>query len=415
MSQFIYTVAGIWCATSFILTQAMNAEPTQHESRDRVVLTDEGRRVHAACIVIDGHNDLPYEMRNKADSSFDIRDIANPQPEMQTDIERLRTGGLGAQFWAAYVPSEYAKEGGSARYALEQIDLILRMVERYPDTFELALTADDIERIHGEGKIASLIGIEGGQAIEESLGALRMYYELGVRYMTLTHSDSLSWCDSATDEPINGGLSPFGEQVVLEMNRLGMLVDISHVSADAMRHVLRVSKAPIIASHSGAYTIAEHDRNVPDDVLRMVKDNGGVVMVNFFSGYVEPTAAKMMANMFEVNRELHEKYPDKDDYQKAKQAWREANPYPAGTVHDVIDHIDHIVKIAGIDHVGIGSDYDGVSKLPTQLEDVSGYPYVTQALLNRGYSEADIKKIMGGNLLRAKRGAEAVSRDGSVQ
>ena len=392
-----------------------NAEMDMKEVDEHVTLTDEGRRIHAACIVIDGHNDLPYEMRNKAHSSFDERDISQPQPEMQTDIPRLRAGGVGAQFWAAYVPSEYAKSGGSTRYCLEQIDLIRRMTQRYPETFELAFSADDIERIHGEGKIASMIGVEGGQAIEESLGTLRMLYELGARYMTLTHSDSLSWCDSATDKPISGGLSPFGEQVVLEMNQLGMLVDISHISADAMRDVLRVSKAPIIASHSGAYAIAQHDRNVPDDVLKMVKEKNGVVMVVFFSGYVEPTAAKMMADMFEVNRKLHEQYPDEEDYKKARQAWRKANPYPSGTVYDLIDHIDHIVEVAGIDHVGLGSDYDGVSKLPTQLEDVSGYPYITQALLNRGYSEEDIKKITGGNLLRVMREAQQVAEQLSDQ
>ncbi len=386
------------------------AQPTTHD-RDPISLTDEGRRVHATCIVIDGHNDLPYQMRKEAESSFDQLDIAEAQPDLHTDIPRLRTGGLGAQFWSAYVPPSTINDGGAASYTLEQIDLIHRMVKRYPDTFEMALTADDIERIHADGKIASMIGLEGGHGIEESLATLRMFYTLGVRYMTLTHSDSLSWCDSATDDPITGGLSPFGEKVVLEMNRLGMLADISHISPDSMRHVLRVSKAPVIASHSGANTIAEHDRNVPDDVLESIKDNGGVVMVNFFSGYVEPKAAKIMAEMFNVERELHEKYPNEEDYKQAKDAWREANPYPAGTIHDLIDHIDHIVKVAGIDHVGLGSDYDGVSKLPDQLDDVTSYPYITQALLNRGYDEDSVRKVMGGNVLRAMREAERVARD----
>ncbi len=398
----------VWslCSATYV-----NGQATAPDDRSAVVLTDEGRRVHASCIVIDGHNDLPYQMREDAGSSFDQLDIALHQPDLQTDIPRLRTGGLGAQFWSAYVPSERIELGGATRHGLEQVDLIHRMIRRYPETFEMAHTADDIERIHGEGKIASMIGLEGGHAIEESLGTLRMFYTLGVRYMTLTHADSLSWCDSATDEPISGGLSPFGEEVVLEMNRLGMLVDISHISADAMRHVLRVSKAPVIASHSGAYTIAEHDRNVPDDVLESVRDNGGVVMVNFFSGYVESTAAKMMAEMFNVERELHAKYPDEEEYKQAKKAWRKANPYPAGTVHDLVDHIDHIVKLAGVDHVGLGSDYDGVSKLPDQLEDVTSYPTITQALLDRGYDAESVRKIMGGNLLRAMRGAEQVARD----
>lgn len=392
-------------------TTTIQGQTVDPSERAPVVLTEEGRRVHASCIVIDGHNDLPYRVRNRGDSSFDKIDIAKSQPELHTDIERLRAGGMGAQFWSAYVPPEYDKTGGAARYALEQIDLIYRMTKRYPETFEMAYTADDVERIHAEGKIASMIGIEGGQAIENSLGTLRMFYKLGVRYMTLTHSDSLVWCDSATDKPISGGLSDFGDQVVVEMNRLGMLIDISHISADAMRRVLLVSRAPVIASHSGAYEIAQHDRNVPDDVLKSIRNNGGVVMVNFFSGYVEPTAAKMMADMFEVERELHEKYPDEEDYKKARKEWRDANPYPAGTIHDVIDHIDHIVEVAGIDHVGLGSDFDGVSTLPAQLQDVACYPYITQALLDRGYSEEDVRKVMGGNLLRALRGAEKLAKD----
>jgi membrane dipeptidase len=405
-----YVVCGA-CVYSLCLPSQVSGQATAPTDRPDVVMTDRGWEVHASCIVIDGHNDLPYQIRKEAGSSFGDMDIAQPQAELHTDIPRLRKGGLGAQFWAAYVPASTIKDGGAARYTLEQIDLIRRMVERYPDTFEMAFTADDIERIHADGKIASLIGLESGHGIEESLGTLRMFYALGVRYMTLTHSDSLSWCDSATDDPISGGLSPFGEEVVLEMNRLGMLVDLSHVSADAMRHVLRVSKAPVIASHSGAYAIAEHDRNVPDDVLESIRDNGGVVMVNFFSGYVEPEAAKVMGEMFNVERELREKYPDEKEYKVAKDAWRKANPYPSGTIHDLVDHIDHIVKVAGIDHVGLGSDYDGVSRLPSQLDDVSSYPFITQALLDRGYDAESVRKVMGGNVLRAMREAEQVARD----
>lgn len=405
--QFAVCGAFVYSLCLAVEADGQTTQPTA--DRPDVVMTDEGWAVHKTCIVIDGHNDLPYQIRKNANSSFDGYDIAESQPDVHTDIPRLRQGGLGAQFWSAYVPPSTIKDGGGARYSLEQVDLIHRMIDRYPDTFELALTADDVERIHADGKIASMIGLEGGHGIEESLATLRMLYALGVRYMTLTHADSLSWCDSATDDPITGGLSPFGEEVVLEMNRLGMLVDISHISADAMRHVMRVTKAPVIASHSGAYTIAEHDRNVPDDVLESVRDNGGVVMVNFYSGYVEPRAAKIMAEMFDVDRELKEKHPDPEDYKKAKDAWRKANPYPSGTVHDVIDHIDQIVKVAGIDHVGLGSDYDGVGRLPSQLEDVTCYPFITQALLDRGYDADAIRKIMGGNVLRAMREAEEVA------
>ncbi|HKB04889.1 MAG TPA: dipeptidase, partial [Gemmataceae bacterium] len=265
----------------FLLPAPLLADPPR--KRQPVVLTDEARAIHREALVIDGHNDLPDQFREKKDLSFRTIDISRPVKGLHTDIPRLREGGLGAQFWAAYVPVSTRKSGTSVRLCLEQIDVIYRMVQRYPDTFELARSTDDIVRIRKTGKIASLIGIEGGHAIDDSLGVLRMYYDLGVRYMTLTHSESLDWADSATDKPKANGLSPFGEEVVHEMNRLGMLVDISHVSADTMRHVLRVTRAPIIFSHSSAYALAEHPRNVPDDVLKMTAKNNGVVMVNFYS------------------------------------------------------------------------------------------------------------------------------------
>jgi membrane dipeptidase len=380
-----------------------------------VHLTEKGMAIHGRSLVIDGHNDLPDKLRDDPKANFDTLVLAtrpsDEKDKLQTDIRRLREGGLGAQFWSAYVPPELEKEGGAARYCLEQIDLIHRMTARYPDVFEMAYTADDVERIHKSGKIASLIGIEGGQAIENSLGALRSFYTLGARYMTLTHSDTTAWCDSATDAPRHHGLSPFGEEVVREMNRLGMLVDISHVSADAMRAALRVSKAPVIASHSSAFAVAAHPRNVPDDVLEMIKTNGGVVMVNFFSGFSEPQAAKQTQDLFVEMRELKAKYPDPKERAKAREERRKSKPpMPRGTVYTIVDHIDHIVKVAGIDHAGLGSDFDGVGVLPEQLDDVSCYPFITQALLDRGYTEEQIHKINGGNVLRALRGAEAVSR-----
>ncbi len=374
-----------------------------------VHLSAEAMAIHRSAIVVDGHNDLPGKVREMADSSFDDLDISKRQPQLHTDIPRMRQGGVGAQFWSAYVPAETIRTGGATRYALEQIDLIRRMVARYPDDFALAESADDIVRIHRSGKIASLIGVEGGHAIENSLGVLRMFYALGVRYMTLTHSDTLDWADSATDEAKHGGLTAFGEQVVLEMNRLGMLVDISHVSADTMRDVLRVSRAPVIASHSSAYALAEHPRNVPDDVLRLVAKNGGVVMVNFFSGFVDPEAARVTVKLVDAFREMRKQYQDDDEFAKARKRWMEDHPMPTGTVRTVVDHIDHIVRVAGVDHVGLGSDYDGVSVLPEQLEDVSCYPYITQELLNRGYSRADILKVLGGNVIRAFRKAGEVA------
>lgn len=378
--------------------------------RQPVVVTEAALKLHRDLLIFDGHNDLPWSMRNKAGSSFDRADIALPQERFHTDIPRLKAGGLGAVFWSAYVPVESAREGVAAHDVLEQIDLIHRMARRYSDVFELARSAEDVVRIRKSGKIASLIGLEGGHAIENSLGLLRMYYNLGARYMTLTHTDSTEWADAATDAPRHGGLNGFGEDVVRTMNELGMLVDISHVSADTMRGVLRVSRAPVIASHSSAFTIAPHPRNIPDDVLRMIRRNRGVVMVNFYSDYVVPESARSRANLFEVERELAKEYPDPEEYVQALDEWKETHPVQQGTIHDLVDHIDHIVRIAGVDHVGLGSDYDGVPTVPEQLDDVSSYPNITQALLDRGYSEQDIRKIMGENTLRVLREAGKVAR-----
>lgn len=378
-----------------------------------VVMTPKGTELHRSLLVIDGHNDLPWQIRTKADSSFDKMDLRQHQESVQTDIPRLRQGGVGAQFWVVYVPAETEKNGGAAKMALEQFDLIDRMISRYSDVFELARTAADVERIYRQGKIAALIGIEGGHTIENSLDNLSLFYGRGARYMGLTHSETTDWADSATDEPRHGGLSEFGKRVVQEMNRLGMLVDLAHVSADTMRDALRISKAPVIVSHASAHAIAAHPRNVPDDVLRMIAAGGGVVMVTFFPGYAHPQGARAMAGYFEQERALKARYPDPQEFKKAWQSYRKANPIPSGDVGMVVDHIDHIVRVAGIDHVGLGSDYDGVGMMPLQLENVSGYPYITQELLNRGYSVADIRKIMGENSLRVLRRAEQVARQWS--
>lgn len=379
-----------------------------------VVLTEEGLRVHRSGLLIDGHNDLPWQIRVKAGSSFDKMDLRQRQEAVQTDVPRLRQGGVGAQFWVVYVPPELEHTGGAAKMALEQFDLIDRMVERYSDVFESARTAADIERIHRSGKIACLIGIEGGHVIENSLDNLAMFHRRGACYLGLTHSETTAWADSATDSPRHGGLSPFGEQVVRELNRLGMLVDLAHVSPDAMRDALRVSTAPVIVSHASAMAIASHPRNVPDDVLRLIAAKGGVVMVTFFPGYGDPAGARAMADYFEQERALKARYPESQAFDAAWKAYRAAHPIPKGDVRMVVDHIDHIVRVAGIDHVGLGSDYDGVGIMPLQLEDVSGYPYITQELLNRRYSTHDIHKIMGENTLRvmreAQRAAERLKR-----
>jgi len=386
------------------------ADEPKPPGRQPVVLTDKAIEIHKAALLVDGHNDLPWQFREMADLSFQKIDLRKNCKDLHTDIDRLRKGNVGAQFWAAYVDVSTRKKGTAVRDTLEQIDVIHRLVKTYPDVLEFAGSTDDIARIRKAGRIASLIGVEGGHSIDNSLGVLRTYYQLGVRYMTLTHTDNLDWADSATDAPKLNGLSPFGEEVVREMNRLGMLVDLSHVSADTMKHALKVTRAPVIFSHSSAFAKAEHPRNVPDDVLKLVKTNGGVVMVNFYSGFITPEGAARLKNMVAVGRQLREKYPEERDFKEAYRAWRKENPTPRGSVHNVVDHIEHIIAMAGEDHVGIGSDFDGIDSAPVQLEDVSCYPYITQELLNRGHSVERIHKILGGNLMRAFKAAEAVAK-----
>jgi membrane dipeptidase len=389
-------------ATAATATPALRAD----EPEKLPPISDRARQVHAAGMLFDGHNDLPWRLRIEGDFGLNRFDLSRRLDSGQTDIPRLREGGVKAQFWSVYIPSEHANP---ARTVTEQIDLVHRMVERYPDAFELALSAADVERIAAAGKIASLIGIEGGVAIENNLAQLRAFYMLGARYMTLTHNTTLDWADAATDTPKHDGLSPFGERVVKEMNRLGMLVDISHVSPATMSDALRVSEAPLIASHSSAYALCPSPRNVPDQILNLVKQNGGVIMVNFYSGFIVPESGKKMRAMIE---EMRTKYPNREERAKAMEAWfqSEGAKMSRGTYRDVADHIDHIVKVAGIDHVGIGSDFDGITMWPVGLEDVASYPRLTDELLRRGYSEADVHKILGSNVLRAFRQAGEVSK-----
>lgn len=377
----------------------------------KIEVTDRARKIHDAAILVDGHNDLPWKIRQLGSSTFKKLDIAQPQPELHTDISRLREGGVKAQFWSVFVPASTRRDGRSLSTTLEQIEIVHAMMKRYPETFELARTVDDIERICDQGKIASMIGVEGGHSIENSLSVLRQLYKQGARYMTLTHSATLDWADSATDDERHGGLTPFGEEVVREMNRLGMLVDLSHVSVDTMKHALRISQAPVIFSHSSARAIADHPRNVPDEVLRLTATNGGVVMINFYPDFIVPEAAERGKKGLPFYRELEEKYgEDREKIRAELRAWNAKRPVPPANVYTVLDHIEHVAKVAGVDHVGLGSDYDGIGSVPLQLEDVSTYPVITQGLLDRGFSEADVKKILGDNLLRAMRGAEQVAR-----
>ena len=383
-----------------IFALLVHGETVNAQSAIEINVSDRAQRIHQGSFVFDGHNDLPYTLRNRASSSFSNMDIAKPQPDIHTDIPRLRRGNVGAQYWSVYVPASTAYRGDALKQTLEQIEIVHDMMQAYPDTFALAGNYEEIQHARKQGKIASLIGVEGGHSIENSMANLHRLFDLGARYMTLTHSDTLTWADSATDDSIHNGLNDFGEAVVREMNSLGMIVDLSHVSESTMHDALDVSSAPVMFSHSSARQVADHVRNVPDSVLKRMSENGGIVMVNFFSGFVDPEAAKIMSDMFNVSRELRKKHEFDDQYNAAMARWRAANPYPPGTIHDVIDHIDHMVKVAGIDHVGIGSDFDGVSKLPLGLEDVSTYPRITQLLLDRGYSKRAITKIMSGNMMR---------------
>jgi membrane dipeptidase len=355
-------------ALLLVLLPALDVTPLSAQDVHR----ERAERVLRTTPLIDGHNDLPWAIRNSPDAPFDVEayDLRSPTPG-HTDIERLRRGLLGGQFWSVYVPSDAMAEG-AARFQLEQFDLMQQVIDRYPDHFELARTASDVERIFGAGKIASLFGMEGGHVLENSLGALRAYFSMGARYLTLTHSASLDWAEASPDEAEGRGLSGFGEEVVREMNRLGMLVDLSHVSPATMSDALNVSEAPVIFSHSSVRALRDHHRNVPDSILRRLPDNGGVIMITFVPGFLTTN--------------------------------------DVATLADVVDHIEHARRVAGVDHVGIGGDYDGITSVPVGLEDVSTYPALFTELSRRGWSEDDLRKLAGENVLRVMREAEATAR-----
>jgi len=363
--------------------------------------------------LIDGHNDLAEQYSERVKDHLGQIDIRQDQskltPPLHTDIARLRQGRIGGQFWSVYVPTTL-KGADAVRAVLEQIDVVHRLAALYPDTFEMAGTADDIVRIHRSGKIASLIGVEGGHSIGNSLAVLRQLYALGARYMTITHSDNDDFADSATADPVHGGLTPFGKLVIAEMNRLGMLVDLSHVAPKTMNDVLDVAAAPVIFSHSSARAITDHARNVPDDVLRRVKENDGVVMATWVPTFVSEKARARDAAKDAEEARLKALYRGQPEKVKAMLAdWGIANPAPRATVKDVADHIDHIVQIAGAEHVGLGADLDGITSTPEGLESVAAYPVVFAELIRRGYSDEQLKGIAGLNVLRVMRKAEAVA------
>ncbi|WP_448608740.1 dipeptidase [Geodermatophilus sp. URMC 60] len=364
--------------------------------------------------LVDGHNDLAWKIREEFGSDLRRVDLTAPVAGTHTDLPRLRRGGVGAQFWSVYVPGTL-QDGAAVTATLEQIDLVHRMVGSHPADLELALSADDVESAFSRGRIASLLGAEGGHSIAGSLGVLRMLHRLGVRYLTLTHNVNVPWADSATDVPATGGLSAFGLEVVREMNRLGMLVDLSHVADSTARDALRVSEAPVVFSHSGARAVCDHPRNVPDDVLRGLAADGGVCMVTFVSDFVSP---RCRAWTLGLRADMERRGLDPRDAGTRAAAAAEyaaGHPRPRATLAQVADHVEHVRRVAGVDHVGIGGDYDGVQDLPDGLEDVACYPALLAELLERGWSQDECVGLIGGNVLRVLRVAEAVARSSSAR
>ncbi|MFB7476114.1 dipeptidase [Kitasatospora sp. NPDC056184] len=388
----------------------MTSELLDSTPADDAALLERARAVLSATPVVDGHNDLPWAMREQVGYDLDALDLAADQSaRLHTDLARLTAGGVGAQFWSVYVPSRLAGDHAVSA-TLEQIDFVHALVDRFPDRLRLAVTADDLEAARAEGRIASLIGAEGGHSIDCSLATLRALYALGVRYMTLTHNDNTPWADSATDKPAAGGLTAFGEEVVREMNRLGMLVDLSHVSADTMRDALRVSEAPVLFSHSSSRAVCDHPRNIPDDVLGLLPGNGGVAMATFVPKFILPAAIEWTAAADE-NMEAHgfDHLDTTPAGMACQRAFEQANPRPIATAATVADHLDHMREVAGIDHIGIGGDFDGTAFLPDGLDDVAGYPNLIAELLRRGWSETDLGKLTWHNAVRVLRDAESAA------
>ena len=398
-----------------VIALALAAAPTLALAQTQPTRAEQQRidRVLRRTPLIDGHNDLPWAIRGDHEGNLEAIDLnadtRQLTPPLHTDIPRLRQGRVGAQFWSVYIPASF-KGLEATEATFEQIDLARRMIARYPRAFEFADSADDIVRIHRAGRIASMFGMEGGEALNNNLALLREFRAAGVLYMTLTHSQNTSWVDSATDAPAHGGLTSFGEEVIREMNRVGMLVDLSHVSADAMRDAIAASAAPVIFSHSSAFALTPHPRNVPDDVLELVRANGGVVMVNFNAPFIsEPMRQWGAARSAEEQRRRSLNPGDPAAARAGLEQWLAANPPPPVTIGDLADHIDHIARVAGRDHVGIGSDYDGVSHLPQGMGGVETYPNLFAELIRRGWSDGDLAKLAGGNLLRVLRAAERVA------
>ncbi|WP_374929163.1 dipeptidase [Kytococcus sedentarius] len=366
--------------------------------------------------LVDGHNDLPWRLHALSQADAESTDLTvadigagtlGTATQTHTDLPRLLDGGMGAQFWSVFVPADLSGDD-AVSMTLEQIDRVRALVEMFPDRLELADTAEDVRRIHKAGRIASLMGAEGGHSINNSLATLRILRELGVRYMTLTHNSNVDWADSATDEENIGGLSRFGTEVVAEMNRIGMLVDLSHVSAGTMRDALAATRAPVVFTHSGARAVTDHPRNVPDDVLARLASNGGVCMATFVPSFVNQGAADHRLEREAAAREAGLE-PTSDGWYPFLDRYLEENPPPVATIDDVVAHVEHLREVAGIDHIGLGGDYDGTPTLPEGLEDVTGYPHLLAALADRGWSRDDLEKLAGANILRVLEAADTVA------
>ena len=378
---------------------------TDDGAKDRIV------ELLRAAPLIDGHNDLLWALRAAREKDGEEPDVGEADPNFHTDLPRLEAGGLRGQFWSVYVPSDLPTDQAVIQ-TFEQVDGFLRLLRAHPDRLELARTADDVERIAAQGKVASMIGLEGGHSIGGSLGTLRVLAELGARYLTLTHNDDTAWADSGTGLHTNGGLTAFGEEVVRELNRLGVLVDLSHVSDETMRQAIEISRAPVIFSHSNARALCDVPRNVPDDVIELVGRSGGVMMVTFVPWFLTAEGAKAnQAEWEEIRRLRAEHADDPDAVRAAVDEMEKTQPTPPSSVSDVADHVDHIRDLAGIEHIGVGSDFDGLDGMPDGLEDVSKYPALFAELADRGYADGELTKIAGQNVLRVMRAAERVAGD----
>ncbi|MGW7351261.1 dipeptidase [Streptomyces sp. NPDC054784] len=374
------------------------------------------RELLAAHPVFDGHNDLPWALREQVAYDLTRRDIAADQSaHLHTDIPRLRAGGVGAQFWSVYVSASLAGDA-AVTATLEQVDIVRQLAARHPADLGLAGTADELEAVRAQGRVASLMGAEGGHSIGNSLATLRALHRLGVRYMTLTHNDTIDWADSATDAPRHDGLSRFGEEVVREMNRTGVLVDLSHVAPSTMRDALRVTEAPVLFSHSSARAVCDHPRNIPDDVLERLAANGGVAMATFVPKFVLPEAIEWTERA-DANMRAHGLHPldTTADAMRVQRAYEAEHPRPVATPATVADHLDHMREAAGVDHIGIGGDFDGTAFTPSGLDDVSCYPNLVAELLDRHWSEADLAKLTWHNAVRVLRDAESVAADLSTR